>query len=739
MRYDFDYAIINAINNAIRTVKASPLVLGATSSGVGGPIGGYIGYLSQKRVSYDASELSYSGFYEPGAWNDGILVSGSLMDNLAHIRYRLDNLEASGGGGSGGGASSFIDLTDTPSDYSGFAGYVLQVNGTEDGIEFAVASGGGGGGTPGGSDTEIQFNDSGSFGGDSEFTWDTISKSLGIGDYGILPGITPDHTFWLVSDDVSPAQFMATYGTSYAPYLAFMKADGTSSSPTNVKDGQVIGRIRGRGYNGSSWSSTQLEIRIVADGDWAVGDHPTRLELYTTPVGSSTLTLALTLSSDGNVDIASGKEYQVDGSQHTHTASDISGNNFFIDQSGGTSDTFGALSGTIDGSNTTFTVSQGEYISGSLKVYLNGQLQTQGSSEDWSETDHTTGVFDFAIAPDYGDEITADYMVAQMTSDDADTLDGQHASSFAPASHSHAVILSHPSGRLSLASGLPITTSDQSAKASIYYVPHIGDVVPIYDGSDWSMATFTELTLGLDSDSGHTGYHQSGKVYDLFVYNDGGTIRLVSSPAWTNDTTRSIDLERVNGIKMNASSMTARFGSGSGDTVTVAKDRGTWVGKFRATADGQASDTEGKRLLINAYNQRRRKLKIVETTNSWTSTGSATWASAHASTANRVEFLCNEYDEIELQVAGCCRGGAGGYGLFGMALDATNTNHAEITYLGTFAVTNHIIPTWGSMTVSPSEGYHFVQWTEVDWGSVVTFYSYNATYRQAGISGYVNG
>jgi len=42
-----------------------------------------------------------------------------------------------------------------------------------------------------------------------------------------------------------------------------------------------------------------------------------------------------------------------------------------VDQSGGTSDTYGVLAGTIDGANTTFTVSEGVYSSGSLTVYLN--------------------------------------------------------------------------------------------------------------------------------------------------------------------------------------------------------------------------------------------------------------------------------------------------------------------------------------------------------------------------------
>ena len=81
----------------------------------------------------------------------------------------------------------------------------------------------------------------------------------------------------------------------------------------------------------------------------------------------------------------------------------------FIDQAGGTSDTYGVLSGAIDGVNTTFTVSESAYTTGSLKSWINGQLLTQGSSEDWTETTPISGIFDFIIAPLSGDEITVEY------------------------------------------------------------------------------------------------------------------------------------------------------------------------------------------------------------------------------------------------------------------------------------------------------------------------------------------
>jgi len=42
-------------------------------------------------------------------------------------------------------------------------------------------SAGGGGGTPGGSDTQVQYNNAGSFGGSADLTWNDTAKELGVG------------------------------------------------------------------------------------------------------------------------------------------------------------------------------------------------------------------------------------------------------------------------------------------------------------------------------------------------------------------------------------------------------------------------------------------------------------------------------------------------------------------------------------------------------------------------------
>ena len=90
--------------------------------------------------------------------------------------------------------------------------------------------------------------------------------------------------------------------------------------------------------------------------------------------------------------------------------------NYHIDQSGGTSDSYGVLAGDRDGANVEFIVSEALYLTGTLTVYRNGQLLTQGSGEDWHEHDPSTGKLHFTIAPLATDEITVVYATTEVIS-----------------------------------------------------------------------------------------------------------------------------------------------------------------------------------------------------------------------------------------------------------------------------------------------------------------------------------
>lgn len=89
-----------------------------------------------------------------------------------------------------------------------------------------------------------------------------------------------------------------------------------------------------------------------------------------------------------------------------------------------------APSGTIDGSNTTFTLSRA-YIAGSLEVYIDGIHQRR--TTDYTETTPGSGVFTMAAAPLSGQTVYCNYQFNLNPSSNADTVDGIHASSTATA------------------------------------------------------------------------------------------------------------------------------------------------------------------------------------------------------------------------------------------------------------------------------------------------------------------
>lgn len=102
--------------------KGGKLDLGGIAGedgGTGSPLAGTAGKLSQRYVCYDTTEA------------ETLTTSGdpSLLDNLNHIRYRVATLES-------GISTTFLELLDTPSSYTGNSGKAIIVNSSEDGVEF---------------------------------------------------------------------------------------------------------------------------------------------------------------------------------------------------------------------------------------------------------------------------------------------------------------------------------------------------------------------------------------------------------------------------------------------------------------------------------------------------------------------------------------------------------------------------------------------------------------------------
>lgn len=276
-----------------------------------------------------------------------------------------------------------------------------------------------------------------------------------------------------------------------------------------------------------------------------------------------------------------------------------------------------------------------------------------------------------------------------------------------------------PQGRLSLISGVAIAASDVAGSPTLYYVPSTGNEVPVYDGSAFTGQSIgSGLALSLDADSGHSGYHQSGRNFDVFVIEDAGTVRLGTGPAWNaggggagSDTARgtgtgSTELELFDGFWVNKNAVSIRFGAGGGNAVSVPARQATYVGSFRATANGQTDDTQAKRLVYNAYNQAPRMLSRKEPADTWNYVVAA-WRQQNANAANRFDVLAGLGGSlIELAVTGRANASAAASASVGVGFDKTNDSDAQFSRAQTATSTAWAYPE-ASYTGNVPLGLHY--------------------------------
>jgi len=139
-------------------------------------------------------------------------------------------------------------------------------------------------------------------------------------------------------------------------------------------------------------------------------------------------------------------------------------------------------------------------------------------------------------------------------------------------------------GRLTLESGVAVSTSNQTAKTIVYYTPYNGNNISLYNGSKWDTINFSQVSLTL-------GTLTSSKNYDIFGYNNNGTLTLELSAAWTNDTTRADAITLQNGVYCKTGSLTRRY-----------------LGTIRTTNTTTTEDSLINRFVWNINNKVNRRL-----------------------------------------------------------------------------------------------------------------------------------
>ena len=138
-------------------------------------------------------------------------------------------------------------------------GYYLQTDNL--GVLSWAAGGGGGGGSPGGSNTQVQFNDSATFGGEAAFTYDKTTYTLGLGVASTTTG-----TFKLYNSASANSVSLKSGNNTAAWTLTFPVDDGSS--------GQYL---QTDGSGNTSWTTVATGLTV---GSTAISGGTTTRILY---------------------------------------------------------------------------------------------------------------------------------------------------------------------------------------------------------------------------------------------------------------------------------------------------------------------------------------------------------------------------------------------------------------------------------------------------------------------------
>lgn len=210
-------------------------------------------------------------------------------------------------------------------------------------------------------------------------------------------------------------------------------------------------------------------------------------------------------------------------------------------------------------------------------------------------------------------------------------------------------MLCDPGGRLTIASGEPVISTDTTGIGRVWYTPYKHNYAKLYNGAGWYPVQFSQVNQLLTDNTKSPAAAILNAVYDMFLWNDAGTIRCTRGPAWSTDTSRgtgagTTELERIDGLWVNKVDIT------NGPTAR----RGLYVGTITTDASVQlnvmlypAAASGGSANRVDIWNMFNRVAVTSVCRNSkgtWTSDDTA-YDEADNSTSFRVTFAMGLNEE----------------------------------------------------------------------------------------------
>lgn len=278
---------------------------------------------------------------------------------------------------------------------------------------------------------------------------------------------------------------------------------------------------------------------------------------------------------------------------------------------------------------------------------------------------------------------------------------------------------STPTGNLS--AGSTAVTSVSSTTGLYPGMPVTGTNVQtgtvIYSVDSGSQITLSKTASGTSTGTTLTIYHAN---YDVWAYWTGSAVAL-STTYWTNNSTRATSITTQDGVLVQ----------GGGNPTY------RYLGTVRACNSTQFTDTVSQRYVWNYYHRRGLKLKVTDTTSSWTY-AVASWHQVRSTTTNRVEVMVG-VQEVPVNLRAVLAVAASATpATTGIGIDTLTSNSADVF--------NENYPN-GSVNVSvaelsdyPAAGYHSYNWLEYVRTGTATLYGGTGTIMtQSGMVGSVEG
>jgi hypothetical protein len=246
-------------------------------------------------------------------------------------------------------------------------------------------------------------------------------------------------------------------------------------------------------------------------------------------------------------------------------------------------------------------------------------------------------------------------------------------------------------GRLTLASGTPVTSNDIVGATNLFFTPYRGNNISLWSGTAWQTLTFNEIAMPL---SGLT----ANLPYDVFALNNAGTV-VLERLAWTSGTARATALTTQNGVLVRSGDATRRY-----------------LGTFCATGTTTTEDSALNRYVWNYYHRAVRVLRRTEMTGSWTYS-TASWRQANGSTSNRIGFVIGvTEDSVTASVQALANNNTTTFRIAGVSLGIDSltpgalVGYALASILGGFSIRSQY-------TAFFTPGLHYIAWLEYGAGS----------------------